>query len=89
VAEDALQIVEYENYDIVLMDILIKGNMDGIVTTFNIQQKKKIPIIFVSGNSDYVNDKRMEAINPRYFIPKPIGDFILFNTILKALSGYM
>ena len=58
--------------DIILMDIGISGNNDGIVTSCMIHEKQDIPIIYITGNSDEATLKRAKESNPAGFVFKPI-----------------
>ena len=51
-AVDGVKSLENQIPDLILMDIFIKGNIDGIVTARIIKNKYKIPIIFLTANSD-------------------------------------
>ena len=60
--------------DIVLMDITLKGAMDGIETAAQIKKNFNIPVIFVSSHTDEEIIARAKAVNPDGFIKKPIDD---------------
>jgi DNA-binding NarL/FixJ family response regulator len=60
--------------DIVLMDITLKGAMDGIETASQIKKNYNIPVIFVSSHSDEEIISRAKAVDPDGFIKKPFHD---------------
>jgi len=60
--------------DIVLMDIALKGEIDGIDTAAQIKKKYNIPVIFVSSNTDEATISRAREIRPDGFIKKPFDD---------------
>ena len=50
--KDALACVAKQRPDIVLMDITLKGELDGIETAAQIKKNFNIPVIFVSSHTD-------------------------------------
>ena len=71
---DALDCVEQMRPDIVLMDIALKGGIDGIETAGQIKKKFNIPVIFVSSNTDDETISRARSVPPDGFIKKPFDD---------------
>lgn len=70
--ETALRHVENFSPDIVLMDIRIKGEWDGIETTRRIKMNHSVPIVYLSGSS-YPNSRdRAQQIGYEGFLTKPI-----------------
>ena len=49
---EAIECLDHMQPDIVLMDITLKGAMDGIETAAQIKKKFNIPVIFVSSHTD-------------------------------------
>ena len=58
--------------DIILMDIGIAGDKDGIMTSRIIHEQQDIPIIYITGNSDESTLKRAKESDPAGFVFKPI-----------------
>ena len=50
--DEAIQAVLEKNPDVILMDIVLKGNMDGIETAETIHSYNDTPIIYVTAYSD-------------------------------------
>ncbi len=71
--------------DIILMDINLKGNIDGIEIAHLIQKEYKIPIIYLTANSDEANFNRAKATNPYAFISKPFKKLDLQRAIELTL----
>lgn len=69
--EDALDNVAQNKPDIVLMDINLKGEMDGVQTAQQIYGQYKIPIIYLTANADEATFKRAKVTRPEAFISKP------------------
>ncbi len=72
--------------DLVLMDILLPGDMDGIDAARLIYQLSSIPIIFTSAHSDVEIMQRAKRSTPFGYLVKPIGGHTLRTTIEMALS---
>jgi len=85
--EEAIKIVENEKVDLILMDIKLKGKIDGIEAAQIINKKYNIPIIYMSGNTDMHKSDRLKATNPAGIIGKPIMEYELFETINNALNN--
>jgi CheY-like chemotaxis protein len=71
---EALNCVAKMRPDIVLMDISLEGEMDGIETARQIKKNFNIPVIFVSAHVDGATIERARAIHPDGFIQKPFND---------------
>ena len=56
--------------DLVLMDIQLEGEWDGIETTRRIRQQHDLPVIFLNSNSDDATFRQARAVNPQaFFVP--------------------
>ena len=69
--EDALKSIEATRPDIVLMDVSLKGTMDGVETSRHIYDQFQIPVIFLTANSDDDTFQRAKGTKPYAFITKP------------------
>lgn len=74
--------------DLVLMDIRLKGKMDGIYAAQIIWENLSIPVIYVTGHSDYSTLKRAKITAPFGYILKPVKERELSVTIEMALQRY-
>ena len=73
-AKDALQTVKSNAIDIVLMDIHIKGALDGVETASIIKKKHpRIEIIFLTAHLDDYNVDRAIETNPTAYLSKPFN----------------
>lgn len=70
--EAAIYFALKDKPDIILMDIGLAGNMNGIETAKAIQQKLPIPIIFISGYDYQDIQNQTSALQPSAFISKPL-----------------
>jgi DNA-binding LytR/AlgR family response regulator len=82
--EEAVKFVQNEKPDLVLMDINLKGELDGIETAQRMQQDGQIPIIYLTANSDDAHFERAKETNPYAFISKPFKKLDLQRAIELA-----
>jgi len=79
--EEAISHVRQSRPDIVLMDIQLKGNLDGIDTVSKMHQENNIPVIYLTANADEENFERAKSTNPYAFISKPFKKLDLQHAI--------
>ncbi|MCI4443220.1 MAG: response regulator transcription factor, partial [Lentimicrobium sp.] len=84
-AEEVLPHIWQHVPDIILMDINLKGDLDGIEVVHLIQKEYKIPIIYLTANSDEANFNRAKATNPYAFVSKPFKKLDLQRAIELTL----
>ncbi|MBT8189184.1 MAG: response regulator [Saprospiraceae bacterium] len=70
-AEDALKTIDTHRPDIILIDVHIKGTIDGISAALIIFENHRIPVIFITSNPDEETFKRAIATRPYAFITTP------------------
>ena len=71
--------------DIVLMDIMLAGEIDGIDAAITIRKELNIPIIFITAYSDEKTLERAKKAEPFGYVLKPFKDRELYTTIDIAL----
>ncbi len=83
--QDAIKMVDRSNPDLILMDIRIRGPLNGLETAKKISQKHKIPIIFLTAhaNQDYLKQAQVETAFS--YLLKPIRGMDLHTNIQMAL----
>lgn len=84
--EEAVIHVEENRPDIVLLDINLKGKLNGIETALQIQKLADIPIIYLTANSDEATFNRARASRPYAFISKPYKQLDLQRAIELTIS---
>ncbi len=84
--EDALLYAEENKPDIVIMDIHLKGKMDGIETAARLQEMDHVSVIFLTANSDEATFERAKLTRPHAFISKPFRQIDLQRAIELAVS---
>jgi CheY-like chemotaxis protein len=83
---EAMELVVNAKPDLELMDINIKGDVDGIETAMMIKKGFNIPVVYVTSHSDGPTLLRAKATNPDGFIVKPFDDNDLRVAIQLALK---
>src|SRR5574341_1670289 len=83
--EEAIKKVEENNPDIVLMDIVLQGEMDGIEAAEQIRARFNIPIVYLTAYSDIKTLERAKVTEPFGYIIKPFKERELNINIEIAL----
>lgn len=73
--------------DLVLMDIKLRGKMDGIAAAEEIRKSADIPILFVSAYSHTIS--RAITTKPSGYLKKPFTREGLIRKVEMALAGYV
>ncbi len=71
--------------DLVLMDINLRGDMDGVAAAHEIRARLDIPVVYVTAYSDDATLERAKITEPFGYILKPFEDRGLRATIEMAL----
>ncbi len=80
-SNDALAELEKDQPDLILMDVRIEGDYDGIELAEMILKKWDIPILFITSNHDDSTFRRVSRISPEGMITKPFTDIQLQRSI--------
>lgn len=83
--KEAIDLVGRHHPDLVLMDIVLRGDMDGIETAREIHLHLDIPVVYLTAYSDTQILKRAKITEPFGYIAKPYGERELHATIEIAL----
>jgi DNA-binding LytR/AlgR family response regulator len=87
-ASEAIDILERYDTDLVLLDINIKGDKDGIWLADQIRQQYNIPFVFLSAYSDQTTVRRASNVNPYGYLVKPFSQADIFTAIEVALKNF-
>jgi len=87
-AKKAYEFVAKEQVDVILMDVYIKGNEDGIMCAQNIDENRSTPIIYISAFSDDATLDRAILTNPVAYLTKPFNRQELKVAIKIALNRF-
>ncbi len=85
--EEAVPKIKAAKPDVVLMDISLNGDMDGIDTMNEIRNFSSIPVIYLSGNSDQLNLERAKKTSYVDYLVKPITEQDLIEPLNKAMKS--
>jgi DNA-binding NarL/FixJ family response regulator len=85
--EDGLKICRKFKPDLILMDIRLKGSIDGIETAKMIKKEMNIPIIYITAHSEDITINRALKTNPNGYMVKPLDDSELRDAIKQALEN--
>ena len=83
--EKAIDLVGTENPDIILMDIMLKGDINGIEAAEVIKSSYAIPIIFLTAYADESTLSKAKITEPYGYILKPFKEIDLHTTIEMAI----
>lgn len=83
--EDAISKAEGIRPDLVLMDIMLKGEIDGIHAAGEIRKRFNIPVVYLTAYSDEETLQRAKLTEPYGYILKPFEEDDLRTTIEIAL----
>ncbi|HCL56300.1 MAG TPA: response regulator [Spirochaetia bacterium] len=72
--------------DLILMDIGLAGEIDGIEAAAVIKSKADIPIIFITGYEDNTIRQRAQTVKPLEYLIKPLSMYKL-KTIIDQYFG--
>ena len=84
--EDAIRNISDSKPDLILMDIVLKGNKNGIDTAEIIKKKYNIPIIYLTAHYDDINFEKTKITDPYAYLTKPFDSKDLIRTINIALN---
>lgn len=84
-SSEALLFIQKEQPDLILMDVDIKGDMNGIEVAKSIAHLK-IPVIFMTASKDTENYKKAQKLLPVAYLVKPFNALSLQSTIEFAVK---
>jgi len=84
-AEKAIELAKSEHPDVVLMDIMLKGEMNGIEAADEIRKSCAIPVIFLTAYADESTLSKAKVTEPYGYILKPFKEIDLHTTIEMAI----
>lgn len=70
--EEAIEKSKELSPDLIVMDIVLKGELDGIQAMEKIREHSDVPVIYLSGNSDRYNFERAKKTEFTDYLVKPI-----------------
>ena len=82
-AADAVAAAEAADFDLVLADVRLRGGEDGVAACQKIIRRRKVPVLYVTGNVDELNERGLDDLN---VLPKPFKPAALERTIRRLLG---
>ena len=86
--EEAVQEATTSKPDLVLMDIQLKGRMDGIEASESIVKHFNIPVVYLTAHADAATLQRAKLTTPFGYLVKPFEESALQTTVEIALCRH-
>ncbi len=83
--DEAIELLPGLQPDLVLMDIILGGNVDGIEASLSIRSSIDVPIVFLTAHSDQKTLDRAKQTGPYGYILKPVNRNEIISTIETVL----
>ncbi|HWW73824.1 MAG TPA: response regulator, partial [Pyrinomonadaceae bacterium] len=81
----AVELAERARPDLVLMDIMLRGGMDGVEAALRIREATGAPVVYLTAYADDSTLRRAKAAEPLGYLLKPFEERELRTTIETAL----
>lgn len=85
---EAIEIINQEVFVLVLIDINLRGNSDGVELGAYLLKKDTIPFVFITSHSDNVTLDRVKDTRPHGIIIKPFKAIDIKSTVSIVLSNF-
>ncbi|UKN00649.1 response regulator [Paracrocinitomix mangrovi] len=86
--QEAIEMFSEFKPDVILMDINIKGDLDGIETAEEILKSSNVPIIYITSNTGQQYINRAIQTKPHAFLTKPYNKKDLIVSIELAINNF-
>jgi len=87
-SKTALEMINSNKPDVILMDIFINGDLDGIGVAKKIKHLD-IPVIFITGFDDPETHRKAKVVNPHAYLVKPFNNLTLETAIDAATRSFV
>lgn len=84
--EKAIEMLNEHPTDMILMDVELKGKINGLETAKRIKESSDIPVVFLTAFEDESTLKRISDLSTAGYLVKPFEDEQLKMTIEKVLG---
>jgi len=84
-AAEAIKVLQSQKPDLILLDVTIKGDTDGVELAHIINEKYRIPFIYLTSHFDESTVNRLKKTQPAGFVLKPFNEKELLTQISIAL----
>ena len=86
---EAIELLDKNLPDVVLIDILLAGEKDGITLAETIREEYNLPFIFITSHSDTATVERAKSVHPDGYLVKPFEKKDLYTSIEIAFSNFI
>lgn len=86
--EELITAALYEYPSMIITDISLKGQLDGIEAMARISEIMDIPYIFITGFSDYISLIKSYSLHPFRIFTKPFDLNLLVKSVKEAFKTY-
>ena len=84
--EEAVELAKLENPDLIIMDVCLKGSMDGIEAAREIRSEDDVPIVFISGYQEAKLLEKAGSVEYTTYLIKPIVPDDIKSVIAQTIS---
>ena len=84
--EEAVERVKQEKPDLVIMDVILNGRVNGIAAAMEIRLRSDIPIVFITGYEEGKLIERIKSVKSSTHLIKPFTPKALKSAITQALQ---
>lgn len=85
---EAIEIINQENFVLILIDINLRSNSDGVELGSYLLKKDTLPFIYITSHSDNVTLDRVKDTRPHGIIIKPFKAIDIKSTVSIVLSNF-
>lgn len=85
---EAVEMIDTEKPDLLLLDIILSGRKDGIDIAAFVNEHHHLPFIFLTANSDAATIERAKKVKPHAYLVKPFNKEELFAAIEIAFNNF-
>jgi AraC-like DNA-binding protein/CheY-like chemotaxis protein len=86
--DEALEIINKDNFVLVLIDINLRSNSDGVELGNYLLKKDTLPFVYITSHSDNVTLDRVKDTRPHGIIIKPFKAIDIKSTVSIVLSNF-
>jgi CheY-like chemotaxis protein len=85
--EESLALAAEHSPDVVLMDIKLRGDVEGVEAAVRLKRDLGITSIFITGNTDSPTRQRALEAEPYAYLDKPVDKAELLDTIRRFFAA--
>ncbi|MBI1183153.1 response regulator [bacterium] len=86
--KDLLAYSKDNDFDLYLVDINIKGDINGVATVKQLLKIRNIPVIYLTAQADNDSFEKAKETKPAAYLLKPYNDFDLRSSIELAIENF-